>query len=120
MLFESGGFAFDINHSLNTQGTRNLMTFLFIFQSGANVANATAEPPDTQILSDPSALPARCGFTCKAARRHRGWWPGSSSRRCPTGKKYITICVFTTVTPERQALYEKTLNVFLAEIASGN
>ncbi|KAJ6594518.1 hypothetical protein B0H19DRAFT_919745 [Mycena capillaripes] len=149
MLFESGGFAFDINHSLNTpgQGTRNEMTFPFILQyaldtpstsaqaqalAGANVNNAAAIPPDTQnairalVLTDPLSFASAMWFYTQSGPNKTGCTAtpgmvaGLQLETVPGWEDYITKCIFTTVTPERQAVYEKTLNVFLAKMAAEN
>ncbi|KAJ6625389.1 hypothetical protein B0H10DRAFT_1783248 [Mycena sp. CBHHK59/15] len=149
MLFESGGFAFDINHSLNTpgQGTRNLMTFPFILQyaletpsvadqakalAGANLQSPSAIPPDTQnairalVLGDNLSFASAMWFYKQSGPAQTGcvatpgMVDGLQLATLPGWEQYITNCVFTTVTPDRQALYEKTLNVFLAKTAAGN
>ncbi|KAJ7140497.1 hypothetical protein C8R43DRAFT_928463 [Mycena crocata] len=146
MLFESGGFKFDINHSLNTpgQGTRNLMTFPFILEyaldtpsvaaqaqalAGGNAAAAV--PPDTQnairqlVLSDPLSFASAMWFYTQSGDAKTGCTAtpgmvdGLQLATIPGWEQYITNCVFTTVTPERQAIYTKTLNVFLAKTAAG-
>ncbi|KAJ7467086.1 hypothetical protein FB451DRAFT_404902 [Mycena latifolia] len=144
MLFESGGFAFDINHSLNTpgQGTRNLMTFPFILQYALDTPSVAAQAqalaaggttsPDTQnairalVLPDPLSFASAMWFYkqsgdvkmgCTATP---GMVAGLQLATLPGWEQYITNCVFTTVTAQRQAVYEKTLNVFLAKTAAGN
>ncbi|KAJ7624142.1 hypothetical protein B0H17DRAFT_963938 [Mycena rosella] len=67
MLFESGGFEFDINHSLNTpvQWTRNLMTFPFILQYALDTPSVAAQ---AQALVGATAVDAVAPDTRNAVR----------------------------------------------------
>ncbi|KAJ6538830.1 hypothetical protein DFH09DRAFT_1323496 [Mycena vulgaris] len=144
MLFESGGFAFDINHSLNTpgQGTRNLMNFPFILQYALDTPSVAAQAqslaaagttsPDTQnairalVLPDPLSFASAMWFYTRSGDAKTGcvampgMVDGLQLATQPGWEAFITQCVGTTVTPERLALYQKTLNVFLAKTAAGN
>ncbi|KAF7357879.1 hypothetical protein MVEN_00834100 [Mycena venus] len=146
MLFESGGFEYNINHFPGTpgQGTRNEMTFPFIFQYALDTPSIAAQaralagtndvddiPADTRNAIRALVLPDRLSFASAMWFYKRS---GDSKTGCTATpgmvaglqhatlagwEQYITNCVFTTVTPERQAVYEKTLNIFLAKSAAG-
>ncbi|KAJ7782470.1 hypothetical protein DFH07DRAFT_1010785 [Mycena maculata] len=149
MLFESGGFAFDINHSLNTpgQGTRAELTFPFILEyaldtpsvaaqaralAGANATDPAAVPADTENAIRALVLPDALSFAsamwfykqsgaaktgCTATP---GMIAGLQRATLPGWESYITDCVGTTVTDARQAIYEQTLAVFLAQTAAAS
>ncbi|KAF9491584.1 hypothetical protein BDN71DRAFT_1398133 [Pleurotus eryngii] len=141
MLFETGDFKFDRNHfpapGRPGQGTRNLMTFPFVHQyaldtpsthsralalAGTNandpsITNDTMNAVRDLVLGDElsfaSAMwfykvsgPERVGCTVNqtlvdglTAQTRQGW------------ENYITGCIFTSVTEDRTAVWEKTVSV---------
>jgi hypothetical protein len=133
MAFETGQFEFDRNHfpapGNPGQGTRNLMNFPFIYQYALNTTSTAAQAQ--QIVADPSTatpdqmnavlalvLPDELSFASGA------WFLKESGGGCTDDivqglqaatlsgwQNYITTCVGTTVTSDRQSLYETALSV---------
>jgi hypothetical protein len=98
---------------------------------GANAANPGAVAPDTQnavralVLSDPLSFASGMWFYKQSGAAKTGCTAtpglvaGLQLATIPGWEQYITNCVFTTVTPERQAGFTKVLNVLLAKTAAG-
>ncbi|KAF4597906.1 hypothetical protein EYR38_006298 [Pleurotus pulmonarius] len=136
MLFESGNFKFDINHFPGRpgQGTRNLMTFPFVHQYAVDTPSTSAQ---ALALAPNASDPSISNDTMNAVRAlvledrlsfASGMWfykaSGPEKIGC-TGNStlveglkaeteqgwadYITNCIFTTVTDERKAVWQKTL-----------
>ncbi|KAL0566221.1 hypothetical protein V5O48_015795 [Marasmius crinis-equi] len=137
MSFETDGFAFNINHFPGRpgQGTRNMMMFPFIYQYAVDTPSTSAQA--TALVPDPNS-PSISNDTMNAVRElvlgddlsfaSASWFykrSGAEKQGC-TGNAtlvsglqsgsiqgwadYITGCVQTTVTPERQEGFEKALN----------
>ncbi|KAJ7879540.1 hypothetical protein B0H14DRAFT_2436161 [Mycena olivaceomarginata] len=144
ILFESGGFEYNMNHfpapGRPGQGTRNMMMFPFIFQYALDTPSVALQaqalagtndvndiPSDTQnairalVLPDHLSFASAMWFYTKSGDSKTGCTatPGMvDGLRLATlagWEEYITNCIFTTVTPERQALYEKTLVILSAK-----
>ncbi|KAF7305791.1 hypothetical protein HMN09_00732900 [Mycena chlorophos] len=141
MIFESGGFAFDINHSQNNpgQGTRNEMNFPFILEyaletprvaaqakalAGPNITDPSAVPPTTQnairalVLPDDLSFASAMWFYTRSGASETGcidipdMVSGLRNESLAGWENYITQCVGTTVTEARQTLWETALKVF--------
>ncbi|KAJ6507335.1 hypothetical protein C8R47DRAFT_966835 [Mycena vitilis] len=125
MLFESGGLAFDINHTRWTPRAWPQAQAL----AGVNVNNPAAIPADTEnairalVLTDQLSFASAMWFYTQSGPNKTGCTAtagmvaGLQAATSPGWEHYITNCVGTTVTPQRQAVYEKTLSVLLAKTA---
>lgn len=133
MAFETGQFKFDRNHfpapGNPGQGTRNLMNFPFIFQYAVNTtsvaAAAQAAAPDpTNATPDQMNAVLALVLTDDLSFASGAWFLKESGGGCTDAivqglqaatlqgwENYITTCVGTTVTSDRQTLYETTLSV---------
>jgi hypothetical protein len=121
-------FPFVLHYALDTPSVAAQAQAL----AGANVGNPAAVPADTEnairalVLSDPLSFASAMWFYTQSGAAKTGCTAtpgmvdGLRLATLPGWEQYITNCVFTTVTPERQAIYEQTLNVFLAKTAAGN
>ena len=133
------------NSALVTFGTRNEMMFPFILQYALDTPSVGTQaqalagtdevddiPPDTRnairalILTDQLSFASAMWFYTQSGDSKTGCTttPGMVDElqlaTLPAWEQYITNCIFTTVTPERQAVYEKTLSVFLAKTTAVN
>ncbi|KAJ7049927.1 hypothetical protein C8F01DRAFT_1001453 [Mycena amicta] len=129
MIFESGGFAFDINQSyaLDTPSVADMAKAL----AGANITNPSAIPPDTEnairvlVLADDLSFASamwfykRSGDSKTGCIEIPGMVEGLKNASLTGWQNYITQCVGTTVTDARQGLWQKALDVFHAQDNSG-
>jgi len=139
MLFETSGFEFDTNHFPGTpgQGTRNMMSFTFVLeyaldtpavasQASALVGGGPSNPAitaDTQnavrslVLSDELSFASAMWFYTQSGPDKAGCTgnqtivDGLQAATQEGWENYIEQCVFTTVTPDRQAIWQSTLAV---------
>ncbi|KAF7322159.1 hypothetical protein MKEN_00740100 [Mycena kentingensis (nom. inval.)] len=144
MLFESGGFAFNVNHFPEPgrpgQGTRNMMNFPFILQYaldtpavadqatalvGANITTPDAVPPETQtavrelVLTDEFSFASAAWFYKNSGSNDKcqdipGLVAGLQAGTEDGWTNYITQCVGTTAEEDRKAGWQKALDLFNA------
>ncbi|KAH8831346.1 hypothetical protein DL96DRAFT_1587412 [Flagelloscypha sp. PMI_526] len=139
LMFESGNFAFDKNHfpapGRPGQGTRNLMMFPFVYQYAVDTPETSAAA--LALVPNDAAAATASADTMNAVRElvlkddlsfASGMWfykaSGPSKTGCAANQaivdglvaetvegwsNFITNCISTTVTPERQTVWEATL-----------
>lgn len=136
-LFESASFVYNTNHfpapGRPGQGTRNMMMFPFIYQYA--VATPSTQAQAQQIVPNGSDLSGVSDDNQTNVRKlvlgdelsfASGSWfyktncksneiaPGLQAETVEGWSAYITQCVGTTVTPDRQALWNTTLSALKA------
>ncbi|KAJ7587099.1 hypothetical protein C8J56DRAFT_91556 [Mycena floridula] len=144
MLFESGGFKFNTNQfpapGNPGQGTRNMMTFPFIYQYAVDTPSTSTEalkiagtdpssPSITAdiknqvralVLGDDLSFASAMWFYTQSGAAKSGCTgdaalvKGLQSESQDGWEAFITSCVGTTVTDDREALWEKTLQALKA------
>ncbi|KAF9270351.1 hypothetical protein L218DRAFT_952500 [Marasmius fiardii PR-910] len=139
MSFESGGFKFNINHFPSPrpgQGTRNMMLFPFIYQYAVDAPSTSAKAlelagpdpnnpsitndtmnavralvlPDELSFASASWFYKRSGSEKKGCTGDAGVVKGLQSASVDGWANYVTKCIGTTVTPDRQKSYTIALN----------
>ncbi|KAJ7680958.1 hypothetical protein DFH06DRAFT_1164631 [Mycena polygramma] len=118
-------FPFILQYALDTPSVAAQAQAL----AGANVNNPAAIPADTEnairalVLTDQLSFASAMWFYTQSGPNQTGCTAtagmvaGLQAATLPGWEQCITNCVGTTVTPQRQAVYEKTLNVLLAKTA---
>ncbi|KAI3611034.1 hypothetical protein WG66_013685 [Moniliophthora roreri] len=142
MSFETGGFAFNINHFPGRpgQGTRNMMLFNFIHQYAVDTPRTSQQA--LQLAGPDPDSPSITNDTMNAVRElvlgddlsfaSAAWFyknSGAAKTGCTADASvvqglqaetlagwtvYIEKCIGTTVTPDRQAGWEAALNALKA------
>ncbi|KAF7315941.1 hypothetical protein MIND_00110900 [Mycena indigotica] len=147
IIFESVGFAFDINHSENNpgQGTRNQMNFPFILEYaldtprvakeaqallGPYIDNPSAIPSATKnairelVLADDLSFASAMWFYTRRGPKQTGCLEipgmveGLQDESVSGWQNYLTQCIGTTVTEPRRRLWQQALTVLKPAIAS--
>ncbi|KAJ8084156.1 hypothetical protein PM082_002923 [Marasmius tenuissimus] len=138
MTFETGDFEFNINHFPGRpgQGTRNMMMFPFVYQyavdtpstseqalalagpdaNSPSITNDTMNAVRALVLGDELSFASASWFYKSSGPEKKGCTEdaavvqGLQAGTIEGWSEYITKCVGTTVTPERQEGFEKALN----------
>ncbi|KAK1228379.1 hypothetical protein PQX77_008588 [Marasmius sp. AFHP31] len=138
MCFETGNFVFNINHFPGRpgQGTRNMMMFPFVHQyavdtpstseqalalagpdpNSPSITNDTMNAVRALVLGDELSFASASWFYKSSGPEKKGCTEdaavveGLKAGTIEGWSEYITKCVGTTVTPERQEGFERALN----------